>query len=342
MPQPTITYPLDLTGVSSANLVQGELHATNESILVDNNFIVPNFTPFYIDNFRCTVTIGNVTRELVEDVDFEFALAYVTGTRVTGKAMYAGITIHNVAINGILSMNYQTVGGDQVADRLAFLALLADKAYNPKTTIYDLLVNTPTSFPPTPAYSDYNTYYGQDQLVQVLGEIRDAIIQNSSLTSDQLAAFLSTINSGVMATYIKKTGDTMTGRLILAGNPVEDLEAVTKKYLMDNMVDSSQLSSFMSQYYTATYMDQVLAAKVTKSGDAMTGFLTLNAPPEQDMHAVNKATLDTTIANLQHQVDVLTTTLSNLSLGHVTQGYVDDAVSRVMAYIETSHWHRGA
>ncbi len=333
MSNPTVIYPLDLTGVSPSNLVQNELHSVNESKFRDYYFIVPNFSPFYVDNFKATITTGTVTRDLIEDVDFSFALNYVTGTRTTGKAMYGAITLHNLNLNGIISIDYQTIGGDQVADRLQVLTVLADRAYNPRTTIWDILTNIPTAFPPVPHYQDYENFYGQEQVVQALGEIRDAILQNSSLTQEQLINFLNTINSGVLGSYLRKTGDTMTGRLMLAGAPVEDLEAVTKKYVDENTIDSSELSAYMSQYHSAEYMNQQLANKVSKSGDTMSGHLTLNADPVSDMHAVNKRYLENLRTNLQNQLNDVNTALGNLSIGHVTQEYVDNKINEVMAYI---------
>jgi hypothetical protein len=335
-----VTYPLDLSGNSPGNLVTGELHSVNEAKFKDYFFIVPNFAPFFIDNFSATFTLGNVTRPLVEDVDFSFTLQAVTGTRSTGKLMYGGITVHNLDINGIITMNYQTIGGGNIADRLMVLTVLADKAYNPRTTIWDIL-NVPSEFSPSHHYQDYDDYLGQEAVVQALGEIRDAILQNSSLTQEQLAIFLDTINSGVLGSYLRKTGDTMTGRLILAGNPVEELEAVTKKYVDDNTIDSNEIASTLSNYHSAAYTNQLLDGKVNKSGDTMNGYLTLNGDPIHDLHPASKRYVDIKENNLQGQINNIEQTLSNLAIGHVTQEYVDSKISELMAYIGTISMNKG-
>ena len=163
---PTVTYPLDMSGNNPANLIQNELHTVSESHFKDYFFIVPEFAPFYVDNFSLSISInGNVT-PLQEDVDYSFALQYVTGTRISGKAMYGAITLHNLNLNGILLMNYLTIGGDQIADRLLVLTTLADKAYNPRTTIWDILTNVPNSLPPSPHYQDYDQFLGQYGIVE--------------------------------------------------------------------------------------------------------------------------------------------------------------------------------
>ncbi|MFP6441737.1 hypothetical protein, partial [Pseudomonas aeruginosa] len=127
------------------------------------NFIVPNFAPFFVDNFSATITENNVTRPLVEDVDFSFALEYVTGTRTVGKVLYGAITLHNLSATGIITLNYQTLGGD-IADRLLVLTRLANMAYNPRTTFFDVLIDTPAAFPPVPHYEDYDNFYGQEEV----------------------------------------------------------------------------------------------------------------------------------------------------------------------------------
>lgn len=231
MPGPT--YPLDLSGINPSNLVQSELHAVTEAHFRDYYFIVPNFAPFYVDNFQASIYINNVATQLVENVDFSFALPYVTGTRVTGKAMYGAITLHNLNINGILSINYQTIGGDQVADRLQVLTLLADKAYNPRTTIWDILTNVPNALPPVPHYQDYDSFYGQEELVIKLGQVRDAILANSSLTQNEIQQFLNLIINGGLTAYVKKDGDVMTGPLTLNSGPIDNLHAATKQYVDD-------------------------------------------------------------------------------------------------------------
>lgn len=337
----TVTYPLDLSGTNPANLVTNELHTVSESHYRDVFFIVPNFAPFYIDNFKLRITVGATTRDLIEDVDFEFTIPYVTGTRTTGKAMYGGVSLHNLELNGILSMEYQTIGGDQVADRYHVLTLLADKSYNPRTCIFDILTNVPTAFPPQPHYQDYDSFYGQEEVVQALNEIRDAILQNSSLTREQIEAFLLTINSSVMGSYLRKTGDTMTGKLILAGNPMEELEAASKKYVDENTIDSNELAMYMSNYHTATYTNEELNKKLNIAGDTMTGYLTLHANPVSNLQAVPKQYVDTTKTDLQNQIDSLNTAVGNLGIDRVTKEYVDSQIQTVMGYIATIVAGRG-
>lgn len=334
MPSPTITYPLDLTGINPASQVKNELHTVNEGMNSTYYFIVPDFAPFYIDNFKASIIVNNVSRPMVEDVDFSFALSYVTGTRTTGKAMYGAITLHNLEVSGIINLEcYQTVGGDQVADKLEVLTILADKAYNPRTTIWDILTNVPNAFPPLPHYQDYDSFYGQEEVVNALGGIRDALLQNSALTQAKIQAFLDALNIGNLNNYVKKVGDTMTGALTLSGPPTSNMHAVNKKYVDDNAITVDALTSRLGNYYPSQNVDQFLLGKVSKSGDTMTGPLLLSGNPTQASQAANKAYIDSLILNLQNQFTTLETTVTNVQNGYVTKEYVDAKFDELYSYI---------
>ena len=335
---PTVTYPLDMSGNNPANLIEGELHTVSESHFKDYFFIVPEFAPFYVDNFLLSISInGNIT-PLQEDVDYSFALQYVTGTRISGKAMYGAITLHNLNLNGILLMNYQTIGGDQIADRLLVLTTLADKAYNPRTTIWDILTNVPNSLPPSPHYQDYDQFLGQEELVTKLGEIRDAIITNSSLTQQEIQSFFQLLNSGTLTSYVSKSGDTMNGPLTLAGNPLDPLHAATKQYVDGLLENNSQMTQLLSSYAQTSYVNQQLNLKVNKSGDTMIGPLTLNQAPVQPSHAATKQYVDGVNQNTQLQIDQLQAQITNISLDPVTKAYVDDKFNEIMAML-AAHLH---
>ncbi len=335
---PTVTYPLDMSGNNPANLIEGELHTVSESHFKDYFFIVPEFAPFYVDNFSLTISVnGNIT-PLQEDVDYSFALQYVTGTRISGKAMYGAVTLHNLNLNGILLMNYQTIGGDQIADRLLVLTTLADKAYNPRTTIWDILTNVPNSLPPSPHYQDYDQFLGQEELVTKLGEIRDAIITNSSLKKQEIQSFFQMLNIGILTSYVSKSGDTMNGPLTLAGNPLDPLHAATKQYVDGLLENNSQMTQLLSSYAQTSYVNQQLNLKVNKSGDTMVGPLTLNQAPVQPSHAATKQYVDGVNQNTQLQIDQLQTQITNISLDPVTKAYVDDKFNEIMAML-AAHLH---
>jgi len=130
------------------------------------------------------------------------------------------------------------------------------------------------------------------------------------------SASSTTINSATQTALdakVAKAGDTMTGLLILSGDPVADLGAATKQYvdaIEDTLTTSinGKLSTSggtltgsltldddpSSDLHAATkqYVDDAAGAKVDLGGDTMTGFLVLHADPSSAMHAVTKQYVD--------------------------------------------------
>jgi hypothetical protein len=249
--------------------------------------------------------------------------------------MYGGISVHNLNLNGLIGLQYQTLGGDQIADRLQVLTLLADKAYNPRTTIWDIVTNVPNALPPTPHYQDYDQFFGQEEFVAGLIQIRDAIIQNSSLTQSQISQFLQTLNAGNLSKYLNRTGDTMTGQLTLVGPPIENLHAATKAYVDSNTISESILTNVLSQYHNAVYTDNALATKLDKSGGTMTGDINLKGDPVQALHPATKQYVDSVSNNVNAQLTSMANSIANLSADNVTKEYVDARIGEVMAYIQS-------
>lgn len=322
-------YPLDLSGIESSNLVQGELHTVSEAHFKDYFFLVPEFAPFYVDNFTATISVNGVTRALVEDVDFSFALSYVTGTRTTGKQMYGGITLHNLELNGIITVGYQTVGGNQTTDKLAILTKLADMAYNPRTTTWDTVTNVPEALPPAPHYQDYDTFFGQNAVVEELQNIVAAIAANSSLTTDALSQFLSDVGLDNVLSYLRKSGDTMEGPLILSRSPEEPMEAVNRTYLELNYPSNLTLSEALSHLLRRDDLDAALDTKLSITGGTLTGPVELHAQPTTDMQPVNKKYLDDGIALVNSELNDVKGRLDSLEGDTITREEVERMIGEL-------------
>lgn len=130
------------------------------------------------------------------------------------------------------------------------------------------------------------------------------------------SASSTTINTATQTALdakVAKAGDTMTGLLILSGDPSADLGAATKQYVdgINSTLTTSlngklaaaggTMTGFITLHADPTsalhaaskqYVDGIGNARVTKSGDTMTGFLTLSADPTSALHAATKQYVD--------------------------------------------------
>lgn len=331
---PTVSYPLDTSGVNPTNLVTNEIHTVSEAQFRDYYFVVPNFAPFFVDNFRLVNLQNGVEVLLNEDVDYSFALPYITGTRVTGKQMYGAITLHNQNLDGILTLQYQTIGGDQICDRLHVLSYLADKAYNPRTTVWDIVTNVPNAFPPVPHYQDYDNFKGQEALVAVLGEIRDAIASNSSLTSAKIEEFLSLFTGTDLTAYVKKTGDTVTGQLILEATPSQSKSAISKSYAETTFLTIVGFNNTLANYYTSVQVDSALSGKLDKAGGTMTGPLLLSGVSNDPKSATDKEYVDGGLLALNTDIQNLASRVADIETNGATRAYIDSRLNEIMSYLQ--------
>jgi uncharacterized Zn ribbon protein len=104
---------------------------------------------------------------------------------------------------------------------------------------------------------------------------------------------------------VLKAGDTMTGFLNLHSNPTLNTHAANKAYV-DSVVGSGT-----SGLVSKAYVDTADSARVLKSGDTMTGFLSLHANPTQNTHAANKAYVDSSILSLTTSIANATNIANN-------------------------------
>lgn len=184
MPQLTLlTYPFDPTGQALSNRINGEQHAVQEANYRDYYYIVPTYGPFFENNVVVNYTaIDGTHRILVPDVDYYFALPFLGATRSIGLPLYGAIAFNNSIIDGTVSINYRTLGGEWTTDPAAILANLATLMYNPRVALWDVVTNKPAVFPPINHQQNIDTVFGAEALINALNVIAGTIANSSGTT----------------------------------------------------------------------------------------------------------------------------------------------------------------
>lgn len=103
---------------------------------------------------------------------------------------------------------------------------------------------------------------------------------NGIATLDGSGQVQSSQLTGLTASKVSKSGDTMTGPLVLPGDPVAPLQAADKAYV-DTTVSTE-----------TTRATNAEATKVARSGDTMTGALVLAADPASALQATTRQYTD--------------------------------------------------
>lgn len=96
--------------------------------------------------------------------------------------------------------------------------------------------------------------------------------------------------NGTLSSYMKKSGATMTGALILSGEPTVELQAATKKYVDDAIANVPTPSGGITQ-------EQADARYLQLAGGTMTGDLKVLESPPSDTSAVSKSYAQGLFAN---------------------------------------------
>lgn len=174
----TVSYPLDNTGLSPANKVPNEKHVLTEVNDATYRILIPDFAPFYLDNFTLVhVDALGVQTTLTRDLDFVTTLPYLSASTAIGKMLYGGVSINNNIVNGTLFMTYQTLGGDDNAYVPAVRAQLYEMTVNPRTVSWEIIANKPDIFPPDPHGHPFSDLADSQALIDAVNEIPKAIAE---------------------------------------------------------------------------------------------------------------------------------------------------------------------
>ena len=133
-------------------------------------------------------------------------------------------------------------------------------------------------------------------------EAQNTLLDNLTVTYQELNA-LAGMTGDVqtqLAAKVSKAGDSMSGFLVLSGNPVDTMHAATKQYVDNND-----------------------ALKVSKAGDTMSGSLTLSGDPTSALHAAPKQYVDTTVATHAENAALHISSTQNELLDGLTVTYTE-------------------
>jgi hypothetical protein len=174
-----------------------------------------------------------------------------------------------------------------------------------------------------------------DRIIWVTASAVWTLTRSSALTQAEGDAF-----------YVDVAGDTMTGFLTLSADPTAALHAATKEYVDAHGVITWNNRAGNVTLTTADVTAVADSTYVNVPGDTMTGFLTLNADPTANLHAVTKQYADNTFitpaAGDARWVNVTGDTMTGFltlnadptaALMAATRQYVDAQIATLLSYI---------
>lgn len=172
----TTFYEFDPTGTLPANRITGEQQIITAVSGRNYHFIVPTYAPFFADG--CTISykdIDNNIRFLVEGIDFHFSFQFIAASRSCAKPIYGGISLLNLQLAGVITLAYNTVGGQWTLDPVQINEILSDMTRNPRVTSWEQVANVPTLFPVVDHEWNLTDLVGMSDVVQSVEDVAQAI-----------------------------------------------------------------------------------------------------------------------------------------------------------------------
>lgn len=107
----TYSPAFDPTKTNPANIVDGEVQTVTANTGADQQVLIPRYAPFYADDVQIARVVGQTQTPLVQGVDYEFCLPFISGSRATKKACYGGILLKDNLQDIAVRLRYPTIGG---------------------------------------------------------------------------------------------------------------------------------------------------------------------------------------------------------------------------------------
>lgn len=186
-------YTFDPTGVNPSNLISNEQQVITGVNASPYHFIVPTFGPFFADSLVITFKdASNAVRPLVEGIDYHLGYLFVGASRACAKPIYGGISFLDLTLSGIVTLSYQTIGGEWTIDAAQILEILSDATRNPRTATWEQIAGVPTVFPPVDHQWNLDDMVGMSEVVQALADLTTAVSSNPSAGTSSSANLIPT------------------------------------------------------------------------------------------------------------------------------------------------------
>lgn len=169
--QPYQRYPLDPTGTNPDNLIVGETRDLSSRPI---RAAASKYGPFYTES--CVVYDNATGQPLTLNVDYKFSELQAQATRAFNKEVALLILITNPTVSSQIRLDIQIVGGDFQHNFENLVGMYESLLDDTRPVHWDNVALRPVYYPPSPHTQPLSTIFGFEALVQMLENIRQAII----------------------------------------------------------------------------------------------------------------------------------------------------------------------
>lgn len=165
-------YALDPTGTLAANKITNEPQILTPTNWRNYQFIVPKFAPYFMDSLKLVYRgTDGIVKILTHGIDWYEGHQYIGASRACAKPIYGSIVFMNNQLEGTVTIEYQTLGGEYCIDEARTMEILANALYNPRTSTWDAVSGIPNVFPVINHEWDLADMVGMSELVASMQRI---------------------------------------------------------------------------------------------------------------------------------------------------------------------------
>lgn len=180
-----IKYPLDLTGETPENRIEGEPHVLEPGL---NRSLVPRYGAFYTDGL--VVRDADTTEILTPNDQYIPIMYHAEASERAGKEVCAGIVVLDGTVSDNVVVDYQVVGGDYQNLTQVILDLIENLNLDEREVMWGDLLGRPDAFPPAQHLHDLGDIFGFEYLVQAVSDLRDAVLYGDVASHDEIKAMI--------------------------------------------------------------------------------------------------------------------------------------------------------
>jgi hypothetical protein len=149
MSTPTIqTYPFDLTGNLASNLITGEQQILTAGSSPNFHIVVPKLAPYFKNSLVVKFqAVNGPVQTLVEGKDYYCTHLFHDASLACASPIFGSVSFLDWTLQGVVWLQYQTLGGIWTLDDAAIAQILADRLHNPRITTWEQVTNQPVTFP---------------------------------------------------------------------------------------------------------------------------------------------------------------------------------------------------
>lgn len=267
-----VKYPLDLTGVSSVNLVLKESQS-----LPDGSYraLIPDYGAFFADSF--VLRDSNSGDVLLEGDDYTLIQAYDEATDATGQLVCAGFVVTNPSVTTTVDYDYQAIGGEFTHNVANLREMLTGVDWTTVTLSRGVRVGDPPAYPPMPHLHDAGDEYTFAYLVMALERLAFALMVGNEVDHD------------VLRVLIADLGDAMDLALSNHFNDEGDPHQVTKAQVGLGDVENYPIATTAQMVTGTNHTSYTTPLRVAEGIDEHFGKdFTAHLNDESDPHQVTK------------------------------------------------------